>query len=69
MTDEHRKALLSSSADYATARLAFANAIVDRAARRRRRNGDRRTSRGSACRGSAPCSEHRLRVDIRHGQA
>jgi hypothetical protein len=28
MNDEHRKAQLSSSAAYATARLAFANAIV-----------------------------------------
>ena len=28
MTDQHRDALLSSSLDYTTAKLAFANAIV-----------------------------------------
>jgi hypothetical protein len=28
MTDQHRQALLASSADYATAKLAFADAIV-----------------------------------------
>jgi len=45
MKDEHRQEVLRSSAGYATARLSFANAIVDRAARRRDGRGDRARDR------------------------
>ena len=49
MNDQHRKALLRSSAAYATARLAFANAIVI-AQRAGETDEQMRASPGTRCR-------------------